>query len=169
MFKLLDTKAFAELCKKVMRQQRILDGQLHELAVNAIGYSIIHGDVQPANRVIDAMQNSLRKDAMVAYLEKFGQVAWMKADKKFVFYKVEGITFDPEELLDGIKWHEAKKANEPVSQYDVEAAFDKFMKTVERTLKDGKVEVKNKELVQHLRNASAHYHATAHTQAKDGE
>lgn len=169
-FKMLSTEEFGKLCAAVMKSQRKTDKDLQALAIVAVAYSIQHGDVQPGNRLLDAMQGSLRKDAMVAYLERFGNFAYMKSDKKLAFFKTDKVWDDEyaETLTDGIMWHEAKKAAEPVSMYDVDAAFDKFMKNLDQKINGG-VEVKNVKLREHLLAAQQAYHNELHREVADGE
>lgn len=168
---LLSATDFNKLCAAVMRAQRKTDKDLQKLAIAAIGYSIVHGDVQPANRVLDAMQGSLRKDAMVAYLEKHGNMAYMTTDKKFAHFADAGQVWDEDyadELAEGPMWHEAKKATEPNSIYDVDAAVGKVLKQIENAIKGGK-DVKNAALREYLIDAVAKYHSTLHTTIADGE
>lgn len=162
---LLSATDFNKLCAAVMRAQRKTDKDLQKLAIAAIGYSIVHGDVQPANRLIDAMQGSLRKDAMVAYLERHGNMAYMTGDKKFAHFADAGQVWDDdyaEELADGMMWHEAKKAAEPKSIYDVDAAVEKVLKQIDNAIKGGK-DVKNVGLREYLALAVQQYHSDLHT------
>lgn len=167
-FNLLTAEAFNKLCDQVLRRQKLTDDDLQRLAINAIGYSIIHNDAQPANRLFAAMQRSLRRDSMVAYLERHGQLAWLKTDEKFGFYKVEGIEFDADKLA-GLKWYEAKKEQAIVSVYDLQAEFDKFMKRVATKVQDKSITVENAELFNYLTNASAEFSSAQHTVAADGD
>ncbi len=52
-----------------------------------------------------------------------------KEDKKFAFYKVDGITFDETVLL-ATPWNTAKAEN-IVSEYDVQTMFDSLMKRLD--------------------------------------
>lgn len=167
-FNLMTAEQFAKLCDSVMKAQRKTDDDLQKLAIAAIAYSIQHGDVQPANRLFNAMQRSLRRDSMVKFLETHGQLAWITAEKKFQFFKVENITFDHEKLA-ALKWYEAKKEAAIVSEYDLVAEFDKFLKRVTKMVEDKSVVVKDGGLFNYLTNASAEYHAAAHVTAADGE
>lgn len=167
-YTLLTAEAFAKLCDSVMKSQRKTDNDLQKLAVAAIGYSVVHGDVQPANRLFNAMQRSLRRDSMVKFLEKNGQLAWITAEKKFQFFKVEGLAFDPDTLM-GLNWYEAKKEAAIVSEFDLSAEFDKFMKRVSKMVEDKSVNVKDGAFFNYLTQASAEYHSAQHVAAADGE
>lgn len=166
-FKLMTTAEFGKMCDDIMRRQKKTDDDLQRLAVTAVVYSIEHGDVQPANRLLAAMQRSLRRDSMVKYLEKHGKLAYLKSDEKFGFYKDGRDTYDVTALM-ALKWYDAKKENVIVSEYDLQAAFDKFMKTIQRKMEDGNITIKNGKLYDLLAEASAEYSATAHVEAAEG-
>ena len=106
----------------------------------------------------------MRRDSMVAFFEKFGNFAWMKSEKKLVFYPAvalmseEDFTAWSEETITQ-KWHEAKKASEPVSIHDVGAEFDKFLKRMSKISEDATMELRHKELLSQLEHTASVYHA----------
>lgn len=141
-----------------------LQQTLNDLAIQAIGYSVIHGDVTIANKLLDNMVSGMRKDSMVAFLEKYGNFAWMKSEKKLAFYEATALMsehdFDlwAEETITQ-KWHEAKKAVEPTSIYDVGAEFDKFLKRMSKISEDVNMELRHRELLLQLERTASVYHA----------
>jgi hypothetical protein len=167
-FNLMTADAFNKLCDQVKKRIQLTEAQLQQLAVTAIGYSILQNDVQPANRLFLILGRSQRRDSMVQYLERHGQIAWMKTEDKFAFYKREGLTFNPDTLM-GLKWYEAKKENPIVSEWDLQAEFDKFMKKVTTKIQDGTIKVDNAQLFEYLNRASAEYSATQHVDAAEGD
>ncbi len=81
-------------------------------------------------------------------------------NKKFAFYKVDGITFDEKTLL-ATPWHTAKAEN-IVSEYDVQTMFDSLMKRLDSAFKksaDGSVKIKNSPLYDYLQEAQDRYNA----------
>jgi len=96
-------KSAQELSKLITAIGRIgkkIDEQIQVAAIQAIGYSIIHGDIRFGQQLFDNMPSGARRQALVTYLEKFGQFVWMSTEKKFNFYKRDDIEFD-EEFLAG--------------------------------------------------------------------
>lgn len=166
-FQKITAEAFAKLCDAVMRRQKLTDDDLQKLAVNAIAYSIDHGDVQPANRLLGAMQRSLRRDSMVKFLEVHGKLAYMKSDEKFAYFKDGRDTYDGDVLM-SIKWFEAKKERPIESVYDLQAAFDKFMASVAKKIESKGIDVKNAALFNYLTDAAASYSSETHMAAAEG-
>jgi hypothetical protein len=133
-----------------------LTRDIQEAAVNAIGYSIIHGDITIGQRLYDALGTAMRRQSLVSFFEKHGQFCWSSSEKKFVFYKVEGIQFDYDGLM-GMPWDEAKK-EAIVSDLDVEDMVKRMIKRIENAIEKG-VEVKHKDLYSDLTHTLARYHA----------
>jgi hypothetical protein len=133
-----------------------LTRDIQEAAVNAIGYSIIHGDITIGQRLYEALGSSMRRQSLVSYFEKHGQFCWSANDKMFKFYKVEGIQFDYESLM-GLPWDEAKK-EAIVSDLDVEDMVKRMIKRIENAIEKG-VEVKHKDLYSDLTHTLARYHS----------
>jgi len=153
-------KSAQELSKLITAIGRIgkkIDEQIQVAAIQAIGYSIIHGDIRFGQQLFDNMPSGARRQALVTYLEKFGQFVWMSTEKKFNFYKRDDIEFD-EEFLAGRKWYDEKKEN-IVSDIDVQAMVDKLIKRIESAIEKGGVNVKNAALLDEIKLASASYNS----------
>jgi len=127
---------------------------IQSVAVQAIGYSIEHGDVTIGQRLFDALGTSMRRQALVTYFEKYGQFCWSSVEKKFVFFKVEGIKFD-EKMLMATPWNEAKKEN-IVSELDVADLVAKLIKKVESGI-EKKLDVKHSALIDDIKIAYSQY------------
>lgn len=117
--------------------------QVHALiqsaAVQAVMFSIEHRQPQRANQLLTAMTSGSRKDALVAYLERFGNLAWVKAEKKLAFFDAKRVwTQEYATEVAGFDWAKAKA--EPVikSVYDVTDALDKLIDSAHRAVKSGK-------------------------------
>jgi hypothetical protein len=149
----------AELNKKIAgigKASAKLTRDIQVAAVNAIGYSIEYGDITIGQRLFDALGSSMRRQALVSYFEKNGQFCWSSSEKKFVFFKVEGIKFNPD-LLMTMPWDEAKK-EAIVSEIDVEDMVKKMIKKIENSIEKG-IEVKHKDLYSDLTHCLARYHS----------
>lgn len=127
---------------------------IQSVAVQAIGYSIEYGDVTIGQRLYDALGTSLRRQALVTFFEKNGQFAWSSVEKKFVFFKVEGIKFD-EKMLMATPWNEAKK-EVIVSELDVADLVARLIKKVEAGI-EKKLDVKHSALIDDIKIAYSQY------------
>lgn len=147
----------AELVKKIgaigkASAKLVKDIQL--AAVNAVGYSIVHGDVTIAQRLYDAVGTGVRRQSLVAFFEKYGQLCWSSNEKKFVFYKVEGIEFDEDALM-ATPWNDAKKEI-IVSEIDAADMVSKLIKRIESNI-EKRVSVKNSALLDDLKIMYSQY------------
>jgi hypothetical protein len=127
---------------------------IQSVAVQAIGYSIEHGDVTIGQRLYDALGTSMRRQALVTFFEKNGQFCWSSVEKKFVFFKVEGIKFD-EKMLMATPWNEAKKET-IVSELDVADLVARLIKKVEAGI-EKKLDVKHSALIDDIKIAYSQY------------
>jgi len=149
----------AELVKRIGligKASARLTRDIQEAAVNAIGYSIVHGDITIGQRLYEALGTAMRRQSLVSFFEKHGQFCWSSNEKKFVFYRVEGIQFDYDQLM-GMPWDEAKK-EAIVSDLDVEDMVKRMIKKIENAIEKG-VEVKHKDLYSDLTHTLARYHS----------
>jgi len=163
MLELLNKEALTKLIDGIARKGSSLRRDIQNAAVQCIAQSIVHRNADPAIRLVNAMNKSLRKDSLVAYLETFGNLAYSKVDKTMKFYevKVKGSplewTEDYANKVCELMWDEAKAAPEPVSIYDVDEAFRKFLKHA-TTMVSKVPDVRNKELLAILSAAEAKWH-----------
>jgi beta-glucosidase/6-phospho-beta-glucosidase/beta-galactosidase len=134
-----------------------LQSAIQECAVQAVGYSIEHGDIRFGQKLFDVLPSGVRRQSLVAFLEKHGNFAWSTQDKKFAHYKTKD-TFD-QALLMETSWASATKES-IVSEYDLEDMFTKFMKRVDSAFKqhDSKgVAIKNSAMYDYLVEARDRY------------
>jgi hypothetical protein len=149
----------AELNKKIAgigKASARLTRDIQVAAVNAIGYSIEHGDVTIGQRLYEALGTSMRRQSLVTFFEKHGQFCWSSSEKKLVYFKVDGIKFNPEVLM-GTPWDEAKTEH-IVSEIDVEDMVKKMIKRIENSIEKG-ITVKHKDLYSDLTHCLARYHS----------
>ena len=133
-----------------------LNVRIQHAALNAIFYSIQHGDIGFGQRLVLALNNGQRKNSLVAFLEKHGKFQWSKEQKSIVFKKRDDLTV---ESLAEIKehWFEAIKAPEPKSMYDFEDEVNRFLKKMEKAVTD-KATIKHVEIMDYVNAAIAQYH-----------
>jgi hypothetical protein len=159
----------ADLTKKIngiARNAAKLTRDVQEAAVQAIGYSIEHGDITIGQRLFDALNTGIRRQALLTYFEKHGQFAWSASEKKFVFFKVEGIKFDAVDLM-AKPWNEAKK-EVLVTSLDVEAMVKMLIKKIESAV-DKKVPVAHMDLYSDISRAYASYSAAQYDEQSDDD
>lgn len=148
------------------RASKKLTADIQSTAVGCALHAVKHGDVTLADQLVDALGKGMRKASLRAWFETNTPMFIAKGKDKFSLdteraKAMRGI--DAKELEDtlmALAWEEAKPEEKVVSVFDVSEAFDKFMKRVESMAKDGEVQVRNKEMIQLLIQASAHYHDT---------
>lgn len=133
-----------------------LNTRIQHAALNAIFYSIQHGDIGFGQRLVLALNNGQRKNSLVAFLEKHGKFQWSKEQKSLVFKKRDDLTVDS---IAEIKehWFEAIKAPEPKSMYDFEDEVNRFLKKMEKAVTD-KATIKHVEIMDYVNAAIAQYH-----------
>lgn len=166
-YALMSMSDFTKMCDAVRKSQAKTDADLQKLAVAAIAYTHMHGDVQPANRLLAAMQRSQRVDSMVKYIEKFGKLAYLKSEKKFGYFAEAPVRDFDADVCNALMWYNAKKPNEIVSMYDFVAEFDKFMDKLQKQIDSGKP-IENADLFDKLVDISAQYHGEKHVAAAEG-
>lgn len=131
-----------------------VQNNIQRVAVIAIGYANIHGDVTIAQRACEvfATKKGVRFNSFVKYLEYHGQLAWDKDAKNVVYHKRESAIKDEVKLLEslaGTKWYQAIKQEEVASIYDVKEAVEKLIARAKKAEKDG-TEIAHAEMLQKL-------------------
>lgn len=140
---LLNAKDLDSKISAIGKSAGELQSEIQIAAVNAIGYSVEHGDIRFGQKLFDVLPSSVRRASLVAFLEKHGNFAYLKEDKKFAFFKAQS-AYD-ETLLLATPWASAKK-EVIVSEYDLDALFTQFLKKIDGIYKkaeDGSVKIKN--------------------------
>jgi len=163
-FNLLAASEFGDLVKRIGTTQNALNQDIQLAAVMAIAYANTQNDVRKGGQLLDVLGKSLRKDAMLKFLEVHGNFAWLKVDKKLAFFKnPQAVDFKDEravELLMATPWNEAKKPAELKSQYDVDEMFTKFLASTRATIKKAQeagIKVKNMDLLNALSSTASHF------------
>jgi hypothetical protein len=139
---------------------------IQEAAINAVAHSIVNRNITPAQQLVDALTGGNRKDSLVRYLEKFGNLAWSTLDdntKGFKFFEVtvkgEPLAWTPEyaKLAREFDWSKAIKAPTPKSMYDVADALSSLIEAAHRAVKKG-LTIKHGALLSVLEQAQADLH-----------
>lgn len=154
MFKLMKPKQISTAIAAIVGHKAAYVQSVQDCAVQVIGHAIKHGDVTLATDLVGAAR---KHDAhiLVAFLEQNGPFRYQKATKAFEKNKAWVGEFNPETLL---HWETGKPVAEPKSLFDVDEAFDRFLKTCHGQLKSAK-STKNAALLVVLEDAQAKYNA----------
>jgi hypothetical protein len=157
---LLSTSELNTKINAIKKSASELQSEIQLSAVNAVGYSILHGDITIGQKLLDALPNGVRKASLVAFFEKHGNFAWLKEEKRLAHYKNDERAFDEKFLMEQ-SWASAKK-EVIVSEYDLDDMFTKFMKRMETAFKQhdaSGVTIKNSEIYDYLVSARDSYNA----------
>lgn len=151
MFKLLKSAEVRKLFDGVSLASATYSKAVQDVAVQCIGHAVKHGDVTLGTDLVNRVR-SHDKHIIVTYLELNGPFKW---DQKLGFRKNKDWVgkFEPEKLS---HWEKAKKPAEPKSVFDVDDAFDRFIKATRATMQKA-LSVKNAALLEELENAQAIY------------
>jgi hypothetical protein len=139
-----------------------LQSAIQEVAVQAVGYSIEHGDIRFGQKLFDVLPSGVRRASLVAFLEKHGNFAWSTEDKCFKFFKGLGEprVYDEQALM-AINWASAKKET-IVSSYDLEDIMSKAIKAMEKAFKEHEksgVKIENSSVYDFMVSARDSYNA----------
>lgn len=157
---LLSTSELTTKINAIKKSASELQSEIQLAAVNAVGYSIEHGDITIGQKLFDALPNGVRRASLVAFFEKHGNFAYLKEEKRFAHYKNDERAFDEVALL-ATPWASAKK-EVIVSEYDLDDMFNKFMKRMETAFKQHEssgVKIKNSEVYDYLVQARDSYNS----------
>lgn len=141
----MNKKQFAVAVGNIGRSSKELDGNIQLAAVAAVAFSVIKDrNATPAQQLLEVV-NPHVKAAVVAFFEKFGNLAYSKETKSMVFFDVAART-DKEPLawtdayadeVMAFAWTTAKKAPEPKSVFDVQEEIDKLIDRLNKAAKKG--------------------------------
>lgn len=137
----------------IARRGKKLDRDIQVAVLSAMQHHVEHGDVTLINRLVDAMPNGSRVNALRAFIETFGAVRYDTESKKFVH--VKGATFKLDDAMK-IMWSEFKPetAYQPITDpfKRFEQLVSAFEKDIEHLGDDSKV---TPDMIRELKNAKA--------------
>lgn len=147
------------------RASKKLTDQVQETAVACTIHAVRHGDVTLADQLVDALGKGLRRASLRAWFERQGPFKIQKGKDTFSFVSDKAKDLrdmsDDEltEVLNTLKWEEAKAEEPIVSVFDVSEAVDKFIKRLEKQVSEANVTIKNRKLLEEIAHAASVYHA----------
>jgi len=166
---LLSSDDLVKLIASVKTSGSRFDALVQKAAIQCVAQSIVHSNVTPANDLFNALPKGSRRDSLVAWFERHGNMAWMKAERKIAFYKaVEVEAWTPEYAVEvgGNMWTTGTKAPEIKSSYDLEEEFGKVFDRLGKVMSDSTKEVAHRDLYAELK-AVYNKHIVAGQSAND--
>jgi hypothetical protein len=143
-----------------------LHGMIQKAAVNAVFQSIQHRNVTPMNDLYAATSKGIRRDSLVRFFEKYGNAAFVTADKTFKFFEVLRPDQFNGEVLMATPWDEAK-AEKIDSIYDVAELVEKLIKKVEGSIEKTH-QVKHGDLLDDIKLALQRYNSAQFEESEAG-
>ena len=161
----MNSKELLQAIGKIGKSAAKLTKDVQGVAIECAMHAVEHGNVTPANELIEALGKGMRRASLRAwfelntcmYLPKGKTALSLDSDraKDMRAEKPEDIR----ETLAYLPWEEAKPEAPVVSVVDISDAVDKFMKRMEGMVKDAAVTVRNRELLDLLNRQVSAYHA----------
>jgi hypothetical protein len=150
---IMEVSKLAKLIGVIGRQKVRTDAMIQTAAVQCIAQSVEHRNSTPAAQLFDVLGKSSRRDSLVAYFERFGNLMWSKVDSKVTFCDVSKLpsrtllawTDEYAKSVEAVLWFNAKPEPKIKSTFDVEDAVEKLIGTIERNIKKG-IEVSGTDL-----------------------
>lgn len=158
-FNVMKTDALSKLIGAIGKRKVALDKAVQDAAIQCVAQSIAHRNATPGMSLFDALGTSSRRDALVAYLESFGNFGWNKAEKKLEFRdNKRDLTDEHMEKATVTWWYTMKKEPVVKSTFDADEAFDSLIDRIRKMSKRG-VTVVNAEVLGVMEAAYAQYKA----------
>ena len=127
----------------VGRQRMRTATMIQMVAVQCIAHSIVNRDSRAAERLYESLNKGDRKDALVAYFEKYGNLCWSKADKKVVFFEVKKDgkllewTTEYSNMVASKHWTEAKPEPKINSIFDLGEKLSQLIESARKAAAKG--------------------------------
>ena len=149
---MLNQSQFNEIVGRIGARQKLLNKDIQACAMFAIYKSIVDRNSTPADVLFQAMSAGMRKQALVNYFEKYGNLAYLKNDPKtgatkphMAFFDVEAMTgikpiYNEADLADK-PWYEAGGKEQISSSLDIQERVAALIKQIKNAQKGDKREV----------------------------
>lgn len=153
-------EGFDVLVAQIKRLGKLTNGAIQRAAVFAVYKSIADRNSTPANTLLNAMPAGTRRQSLIVFFEKHGNLCFSTVSKKVVFFDVEDMTGTPlpafdEDKLMATQWHTMVKEADLSSAWDVEDQLDKLLSKLEKALDHQTREVVNADLIKKVRAVMA--------------
>lgn len=128
-----DAAGIAKAIDGIAARGKKLDRDIHIAGVSVLSHAYEHGDITLANRLLDALPKSGRRNAMLAWLTSFGPFKLAEDSKHVAYSKLA----EPLPLAAAIAEPFYEFAPEPVFvPFDFKASIEAVLKKAEKALAD---------------------------------
>jgi hypothetical protein len=130
---ILGTDAISKAINSINTRGRKLDNDIQLAGMSVINHVELHGDITLVNRLVDAMPNGSRVNALRSWISAFGKVIYNEETKSFDYNKLGKTDLDggAEKV-----WFEFKPEAE--FSFDLAKAFASLLKSAENAGKKAK-------------------------------
>lgn len=147
---------FTLLVSQIKRLGKMTNNAIQRAAVFAVFQSIEHRNSTPADTLLKAMPAGTRRQALIVFFEKHGNLCYALSTKKVEFFDVEDMTGTPcpefdEEKLMATPWHTMIKEPDLTSAWDVADQIEKVLSKLEKAIDHQTREVINADLIKKVR------------------
>jgi hypothetical protein len=160
----MTSEQFNVLIGQIKRLGKLTNHAIQRAAVFAVYQSIEHRNSTPADTLLKAMPAGARRQSLICFFERFGNLCYAKTTKKVEFFDVLNMTgmeldeFNEEKLM-ATQWHTMIKEPDLTSAWDVSEQLDKVLSKLEKAIDHETREVLNAGLIKKVRLAIAEYNA----------
>jgi hypothetical protein len=161
----MEIKELMQAIGRIGKAAAKLTKDVQTVAVECALHAAVHGNVTPANELVNNLGKGMRRASLRAWFERHTPMYLPKGKDQFSLdsqrakdLRAGDLEAYREELM-AMPWEDAKPEEKVVSIFDVADAVDKFMKRVEGMVKDANVSVRNRELLEILNQQVSIYHA----------
>ena len=151
---------FKVLVGQIKRLGKLTNDAIQRAAVFAVWQSLEHRNSTPADNLLQAMPAGTRRNSLVLFFERYGNLAYMTTKKTVEFFDVENMTGVPqpefdEKTLMATPWHSMIKEADITSAWDVKDQLEKLLSKLERAIDHQTREVINADLIKRVREVMA--------------
>lgn len=146
--------------KTLIRQGKAHSRSVETVLVMAVYDSIVNSSANTANALIGALRKSMKRDGVIAFLEKYGKLYFRSGKTGFVHFALGSagsIVWDADYSAqvkdEAMLWEDYKPAAPEIKAFDVIKALEAIVKKAE----DTEADVVNRELATYLTPLIAQY------------
>lgn len=141
---MLNTTEILSTIKTIRSTGKKLDKLIQQAALGCVAHSCHSGDVTLGQKLVDALPDGVRKNALLGFLEEFGQFAIVKRSVVYIrvqrlFDRCNGNVAATDEYVESIDkhWTAFKPEPLPKSKYDCMVELKAFVEKMQRQLHSG--------------------------------
>lgn len=176
----MTASALSTLIGRIGKTTVLRERMIQQAAVQCVIQSLLHSNVTPAMQLYEVAGKGSRRDSLVAYLEVWGQIAYLKSEGKLGFYRREALCNEvideagaiKDEYLEKITtalWYNAKPEPKIKSVFDADKEISGVLERLSKQAGKPGVEVAGKGLLNHMIEAYNRFSFDAFTKTTTGD